>query len=321
MNPEYRARLSNIMSREYSKAEFATPQEYDDKKIGVLTREFGSYSQFHQGSGESLSLDFMSAFSDIPNNALILIDEIEASLHPKAQRRLLHNLFELARLKSWQVVMSTHSPYILEELPDEARTLLIRGENGVKVVPGASVEFCLSALDDRNYSAVNIFLEDAEAVTVAREIIANMDPDLLRQLSFHPVGPCNVVKTLGDLSAHGKLPYRSVAILDGDETHENCHALPGNAAPERQVFPDLQALGWPDVSERMGIGPGDLFAILDEAMLDPQHHRWTSIVGDRVVKSKAVVWDILASIWVRRCLTNDAKTQFLAPIRDALIVA
>jgi len=77
------------------------------------------YSGFHQGAGETTVAELLEA--DLPQYSLVLIDEIESSLHPRAQRRLLRDLAERCRERQLQIILTTHSPYILEELPAEAR--------------------------------------------------------------------------------------------------------------------------------------------------------------------------------------------------------
>ena len=89
-----------------------------------------------------------------------------------------------------------------------------------------------------------------------------------------------VVDTLNDYSQHNKLPYKSVSIVDGDKKTEypDCLSLPGNRAPEKMVFEDLKNLEWNNLTERFGMGAGALYKILDDAMLEPDHHFWTEYV-------------------------------------------
>ena len=94
--------------------------------------------------------------------------------------------------------------------------------------------------------------------------------------------------------------------------------LPGDAAPERQVFTDLKAAGWPDVSERLGVPAGELHARLEEAMLLPDHHRWGEHVGNAIRVSSTLVWETLAALWVRKCLPADEVEQFVQRVRDHL---
>jgi hypothetical protein len=145
---------------------------------------------------------------------------VEASLHPRAQRRLIRFLLWLARQRRIQIILSTHSPYVLEELPQDARVLLLPGPQGLNVVYGVSPEFAMSRLDDELHPDVYIFVEDREAEIWIREILASSDQtsEILQRVHISPVGPANVVGLLGSVGRSGKLPYRSVAVLDGDTT-------------------------------------------------------------------------------------------------------
>jgi hypothetical protein len=119
---------------------------------------------------------------------------------------------------------------------------------------------------------------------------------------------------LGALGNAGKLPYKSVAIVDGDHVDENCLCLPGTIAPERTVYADLKASGWPNLSQRFGVGAGTLLTALEDAMLEPNHHRWNAKVGDQILRSSASVWEVLANEWCRSCLDPDVRKQLAESI-------
>lgn len=304
INDEFRGRLSHVLSRDYKKARFATSDVDAKRQVGLLEREWGELSQFHQGAGEDATLDLFRTLQGIPENSLLLIDEVEASLHPRAQRRLTRFLLWLARQRRIQIILTTHSPYVLQELPQEARILLLPGPQGLSVIYGVSPEFAMSRLDDEVHPDAHIFVEDREAEMLLREILASSEETakLLHRIDVSPVGPSNVVALLGALGQAGKLPYRSVAIVDGDHPDKNCLALPGDSAPERMVYSDLKAKGWPNLPQRFGVGAGTLLTALEDSMLEPDHHKWNAKVGDQVLKSSTSVWEILASEWCKSCL-------------------
>lgn len=311
INDAFRERLSHVLGRNYSKARFATSDVDKKRQVGLLEREWGELSQFHQGAGEDSTLDLFRTLQGIPENSLLLIDEVEASLHPRAQRRLVRFLLWLARQRRIQVVLSTHSPYILQELPQEARLLLLPGPQGLSVVYGVSAEFAMSRLDDEIHPEAHLFVEDREAELLLREILASSEETgiLLHRVAINPVGPANVVAMLGGLGKAGKLPYRSVAIVDGDHQDKNCLSLPGEIAPERLIYTNLKEKGWPNLPHRFGIGAGRLFTVLEDAMLEPDHHKWNAKVGDQILKSSTSVWEVLANEWCRLCLDPaDRKT-------------
>ena len=51
---------------------------------------------------------------------ILLMDDIDRGLHPKAQRALIQQLQKISTSGDPQIVLSTHSPYVLDELPAES---------------------------------------------------------------------------------------------------------------------------------------------------------------------------------------------------------
>lgn len=321
LSPEFLGHLSNILGRDYVNARFASPDINKDRPVGLVERDFGEISQFHQGAGEDTTLDLIHAIQNIPEHSLVIIDEVEASLHPKAQRRLVRVLLTLSRLKRIQVIVSTHSPFVLEELPQEARVMIVPSTAGPNIIYGVSAEFSLSRIDDSIHPELYAYVEDKTAEILVREIIAAHPDgdDLLQRVHVSPVGPANVVRMMGELSHENRLPHRSVSILDGDmEDAQGCIKLPGEDAPERVVFNALRDRGWPNLDARFGVGAGNLFDYLEDAMRDGNHHKWVSLVGDRVRKSATSVWEIMATEWARECLDEIDRNRIVETLAEKL---
>lgn len=65
---------------------------------------------------------------------MIMLDDIELGLHPRAQRDLMRQLKKIQELKpDLQILVSTHSPYIVDELPPEDVWLFTTDEEGCAV--------------------------------------------------------------------------------------------------------------------------------------------------------------------------------------------
>ncbi len=84
------------------------------------------------------------------NNFKIILDEVETSLHPLWQKNIVSELIKLCKLfdnnKKFQIIISSHSPFILSDLPKENVIFLKDGKQvDVDIKPfGANIHELLS---------------------------------------------------------------------------------------------------------------------------------------------------------------------------------
>ncbi len=64
------------------------------------------------GEQHEIVLAYDLLFKTVPNS-LVLIDEPELSLHPSWQKRFLPDLLEIVKIANFDVIIATHSPYIV----------------------------------------------------------------------------------------------------------------------------------------------------------------------------------------------------------------
>jgi predicted ATPase len=207
--------FSSIMGRPYQTIRFAQTNVDPVRPVGVVKQSGIQYSQFHQGAGEDSTLDLLSLLQTAPDTSLVIIDEIEASLHPRAQRRIVHYLLWLARTRQIQVLLSTHSSYIIEEIPPEGRIFLECSSGNVEPIYGVTSKFALGRMDDYNPPEFYLFTEDVEASVVVKAILRKQAVDLSR-LAIIDVGPANVVSAVGIALSRKNTPIPTLGILDPD---------------------------------------------------------------------------------------------------------
>ncbi|KIO36520.1 AAA family ATPase [Shewanella sp. cp20] len=74
------------------------------------------YSEKNFSLGELCVLRLACSLSNIEDNSLILIDEIEMALHPQAQVRLLEKVEEISQSKRLTTLFSTHSATLIKNI-------------------------------------------------------------------------------------------------------------------------------------------------------------------------------------------------------------
>jgi predicted ATPase len=85
--------------------------------------------------GTLLALCVLTAAARFEGEALVLIDDLERGLHPKAVHDLVKTLRELQKVNpKLQIVATSHSPYVLDELePHEVRVVTRDADKGTIV--------------------------------------------------------------------------------------------------------------------------------------------------------------------------------------------
>ncbi len=208
------------------------------------------YSEFHMAAGERSILWLSMVLSDPRmENALVLIDEIENSLHPYVQKKLMLELQRLALRRSLQFIITTHSPIILDAVPPEGRIILQRKEDGAEVVP-PFIDLIERALYGQTERKLRILCEDRISAQIVRGVLDVLIPELgiaHEDIEIgHDTGKSEFKHYLIILSKFG-MAREFVFVLDGDAREEaaelktkspfvNVLLLPGQNAPEEWVL-------------------------------------------------------------------------------------
>ncbi len=314
------ARLTNIVGKNYIGAGISVTDAGSDKPIPVLEVQGLRYSGFHQGAGEIAAAELLAV--DYPRYGIVLIDELETSLHPRAQRRLMRDLARIAREQELQIVLTTHSPYILDELPPEARIYLMDGAGGKTAVVGVSPEFAMTRMDDEQHPECDVYVEDTKAATLVSEILVVSDRELLSRSKIIPYGAASVGMALGIMASQNRFPRPSLVYLDGDQAAApGCIVIPGEDAPERVVFEALCSANWPDIASRIGRSPSETIDALNVSMTMANHHDWVKLAADRLTLGGDILWQALAASWAKNCSSSEERQIVSQPIRDALDAA
>ena len=316
-NKERLARLSNILGNQYADAKMATADVDLNRPIPVLKRVNASYSGYHQGQGETTVAEFIQA--DLTKYGLLLIDEIESSLHPRAQRRLVRDLATVCKERDLQVILTTHSPYILEELPPEARIQIFSQAGERQAMIGVSPEFALSKMDDRPHPECEIYVEDAASKILLSEILSQMNSDLASRVFVTTFGAASVGYQLGIMVDTKRFLRATGVFLDGDCTEATgCCLLPGGDAPERVVFDGLAEKKWGNLWTKVVRSTSMVDEACNASMALSDPHDWVQEAAKSLMIGKETLWHMMCAEWVERCLPEHDCNRISRYIEDRL---
>lgn len=208
----------------------------ETKKYNYLTNSAG---QDNLGQILLAILSFKRIKSSMVNwnGGILLIDEIDATLHPAAQKRLIDLLAKEAKNAGFQVVVTTHSSDLLKHVCSKTKHNDNSCNNEIELYYFTNANRKMeikrnpeySSIDNdlqvtsmlQNSNKVKLYSEDAEN----RWFIKNLVPDLISYVDILDVRiGCSQLMSLykGDLNYFGN----AVIVFDGDVSDNDLNTIP-----------------------------------------------------------------------------------------------
>ena len=233
-----------------------------------------AYSELHMAAGERAILRMSQEIAQL-EGALVLIDEVEAGLHPWVQQLLMLQLQQLALRNDLQIIVTSHSPVVLDSVPREGRIFLDRDETTGKVsVLEPYRDVVQNALYGRSNDALNLLCEDEAAEGILQGVL-----DVLLVWENIRRESINIGRDTGadEFPTHamafkkfGQI-HNFVFVLDGDQRDRDIGEkirnqagfdapvlyLPGGDAPEIWVWDRLRQNSG-EMADALSITPTDL---------------------------------------------------------------
>lgn len=207
------------------------------------------HSEKHFSLGELCVLKLLRLVRSVPNNSMLIVDELEMALHPKAQIRLLDYLTDQARLKQLTVIFSTHSVTLLKAIDRRKIIYLERQIDGeIKPVYGCFPTYAIGniAAEEETLPDIVLYVEDLfakDTVSAFFDQFSNeryQDPSIRPTVKVLPIGGFKEVVAFLDQN-RAVLPdrCRQHAVLDGDVAQETLVAWRASNNPRLARFQRL----------------------------------------------------------------------------------
>ena len=231
----------------------------------------------------------------------------------------MRDLATVARTQEIQFIVSTHSSFVLNELPERARAYIINNPSGRRIVTGVSAEFAMTNMDEEGHPECDIYVEDDSSAVMLNEIIVSVEPDLSARVMFVPFGSASVGNSLGKTKSEQRFPKRTLVFLDGDQSDsEGCLRIPGEDAPERVVIGRLRDRQWSGIAERVGRGFSDTSDALNRSMSHVDHHEWPREAADGLRIGSDHLWQALCAEYALQVREVNEVKRVVQEIKDEI---
>ncbi|WP_426509443.1 ATP-dependent nuclease [Dactylosporangium sp. McL0621] len=214
--------ISLILGRNYESIEVLTHKYFDVSGATIILRSLDiQYSEAFAGSGEFAVVMLVKAITEAPPSSLILLDEPEVSLHPGAQRQLMAFMARQAKTRRHQVVVSTHAPAIVADLPSQAIKVFLRSETDGKIDLVSQNTDPVDAFFRLGIEAKErwtVYVEDRLAAAIVRTATRPLGESLNSRLDIEVLpGGSGTIKGrfIPNLALTGQ--RRCLVLLDGDQ--------------------------------------------------------------------------------------------------------
>lgn len=188
------------------------------------------------------------------SEAILLIDEIDATLHPSFQIKLSELFAKYCEKYPIQVIFTTHSLTLLEQLLKENRNVIYFRDNLTSVLSMPNPDMYKIRMDLQQKThrevylkqVVPVFTEDEEArffIDILFDFFEKNTASFAKvRRTIHlvecTIGSNNLLSLFKD-SVIRQSTMASICVLDGDQTGNpafNVVALPGGEAPESFIY-------------------------------------------------------------------------------------
>ncbi|MFY0510164.1 AAA family ATPase [Streptomyces anulatus] len=278
--------LGTIMGRPY---DLATHQELDRRSPAAgesptwfyyeLSCHGDTYGPGQMSLGELAACVILRALRSAPRGSIVLLDEPENFLSPRARGRLLDIIVARAIELDLSVVLASHSPEFAYRLPSTSLRTLERGVGGVaqaSILAGAIPAQVSRKLGMAPRTEAVLLVEDRFARQMLEELLRHHLSELAPALRVQDVRGADNVVAVARALGPTRPTMAFLGVLDGDVRSEAGRQgewldyLPGHVDPEAVVTQVLEARASAAVRE-FGVAEDVLKRALEEAHVCNAH--------------------------------------------------
>lgn len=202
---------SYIMNRQYTDLYYSTTGRSEYVTVEVDNNL--TYRSLSMGAGEQRLFKILEILYKAPKYSLILIDELDLTLHTAALRRLIEKMVQRANDKNLQIVFTSHREEITK-MPNINVRHIYQTTDQTICLENTTPD-CIDRLVGSPTNTLDVYVEDDLAEAIASTCL--LQKGILKHSAIHRFGAAsNAFAVAAGLYLSGKLNERVIILTDGD---------------------------------------------------------------------------------------------------------
>lgn len=203
---------SYIMNRRYVDVYYAS----STKHVSYLTYELEGglkYKSLSMGAGEQRLFKILNTVYGAPQYSLIIIDEIDLTLHTAALNKMMEELVRIAHDKHHQIIFTSHREEITKRKDINVRHI-VQATNKTMCLHNSTPE-CLDRMTGTAMKTLDVFVEDDLAETIISKCLQLRG--VIKRTVIHRFGSAyNAFVVATAFHINGTLTSNMLIVIDGD---------------------------------------------------------------------------------------------------------
>ena len=204
---------SLIMGRRY--VDLFNSKNLDDKKyLSVENDNALRYKSLSMGAGEQRIFKILRTIHDAPKYSLILIDEIDLTLHASALEMLMNRIVSIAHDMHLQVVFTSHREELMMRLDIDVRHIFQTPQKTFCLKD--TTPACIDRMTGKMSRPLEIYVEDKVSKAIISKLL--LKKSINRRAAIEQFGSIsNAFSVASGLFLSDKLNDNIAIITDGDK--------------------------------------------------------------------------------------------------------
>lgn len=207
---------SMIMGRKY--VDYFNSAYGGKKYITVEKDDSTKYKSLSMGAGEQRVFKILQTFYEAPKYSLILIDEIDLTLHTSALTCLMNRIVSIAKEKNLQVVFTSHREELMNRNDIDVRHIFQTPTKTLCL--SNTTPACVDRMTGIAKCPLDIFVEDKVSKNIITKLL--LQKGINRRVNIEVFGAItNAFTVASGLYMIGKLTENIAVVTDGDNYRDH----------------------------------------------------------------------------------------------------